>query len=143
KRSAFAKTRKSFARGMRRCASAPPMSVDSSSRSFGPWSPRSQSLGPRRRRCGPRPLTIHTDSDLTMRSAFVALIVGATTLNSSLHAQTIQLRIKPHAGDTLSMQLDQQMEMTGTHYTSGGEASNLVVTTMQMYSRAVVEGIAD
>jgi len=78
-----------------------------------------------------------------MRSAFVALVVGVTTLHSSLHAQTVQLRIKPHAGDTLRMQLDQQTEMTGTRYTSSGEASSLVVTTMQMYSRAVVEGIAD
>lgn len=78
-----------------------------------------------------------------MRSALVALLVGVTSLNLPLGAQTIVLRIKPHAGDTLRMQLDQQTEMTGTHYTSGGEASNLVVTTMQMYSRAVVEGIAD
>lgn len=80
---------------------------------------------------------------MTMRSAFVVLVVGVTTLSPRLGAQTILLRIKPHAGDTLRMQLDQQVEMTGTRHTSVGESSNLVVTTMKMYSRAVVEGIAD
>jgi hypothetical protein len=58
-------------------------------------------------------------------------------------AQGITLQIKPHVGDTLRMRLDQQSEMTGVRRTSTGEASAVVITTMKMFSRAIVEGGTD
>ena len=52
------------------------------------------------------------------------------------------LQIKPHVGDTLRMRLDQQSEMTGVRRTSAGEASAMVMSSMKMFSRAIVEGSA-
>ena len=53
------------------------------------------------------------------------------------------LQIKPHTGDTLRMRLDQQSELTGIKRTANGEASAMVVSTMKMFSRAIVEGSLD
>jgi hypothetical protein len=58
-------------------------------------------------------------------------------------AQSITLAIRPHVGDTLRMRLDQESEMTGVRKTTAGEASAMVVTTMKMFSRAIVEGASD
>ncbi|HXT17995.1 MAG TPA: hypothetical protein VN706_20355 [Gemmatimonadaceae bacterium] len=55
-------------------------------------------------------------------------------------AQTITLAIKPRVGDTLRMRLDQESEMTGVRKTTAGELSAMVMTTMKMFSRAIVEG---
>lgn len=60
-----------------------------------------------------------------------------------LSAQTIVLQIRPHPGDTLRMRLDQESEMTGVRRTKSGESSAMLLTTMQMYSRAIVEGAND
>lgn len=57
-------------------------------------------------------------------------------------AQRVQLQIKPQVGDTIRMRLDQQSEMTGVRRTPSGEASAMVLTTMRMFSRAIVEGTA-
>jgi hypothetical protein len=57
--------------------------------------------------------------------------------------QSIVLQIKPHVGDTLRMRLDQQTEMTGVRRTTNGESSAMVMTNMQMFSRAIVEASAD
>jgi hypothetical protein len=56
--------------------------------------------------------------------------------------QTVLLRIKPPVGDTIPMRLDQESEMTGVRRTESGEASAMVLTTMTMFSRAIVEGIS-
>ena len=54
------------------------------------------------------------------------------------------LRIKPHVGDTLRMRLDQESEMTGVRkMATGGEGSAMVLTTMRMFSRAIVEGASE
>jgi len=60
-----------------------------------------------------------------------------------LGAQTITLAIKPKPGDTLRMRLDQESEMTGVRKTVSGELSAMVMTTMKMFSRAIVEGWHD
>src|SRR4051794_15203484 len=78
-----------------------------------------------------------------MRSVLFALMVGVSTLNPRLDAQSIVLRIKPHTGDTIRMRLDQQSEMTGTRRTPGGDATSMVLTTMKMFSRALVEGASE
>jgi len=72
------------------------------------------------------------------------LILLAVLLTArDLPAQSILLQIKPHPGDTLRMRLDQESEMTGVRRSSGGEMSAMVVTTMRMFSRAVVEGATE
>jgi hypothetical protein len=57
--------------------------------------------------------------------------------------QSALLQIKPHAGDTLRMRLDQQTEMTGVRRTSTGDANAMMMSSMTMFSRAIVEGSAD
>lgn len=56
-------------------------------------------------------------------------------------AQRLQLELRPRAGDTLRMRLDQVTEMStgrrGSRSTDGG--AKPVVTTLEMYSRAIVE----
>lgn len=58
---------------------------------------------------------------------------------SSAWGQAITLQIKPHVGDTLRTRFDQQSELTGVKRTSTGESSAIAVTTMKMFSRAIVE----
>src|SRR5215475_10576248 len=57
--------------------------------------------------------------------------------------QGVTLQIKPHPGDTIRMLLDQRSEMTGVKRTDAGEATAVVVSTLKMYSRAIVEGASD
>ena len=74
-------------------------------------------------------------------SVFAAL---AAAVPSALRAQAVTLRIKPHVGDTLRMRLDQESEMTGVRkMATGGEGSAMVLTTMRMFSRAIVEGASE
>jgi hypothetical protein len=74
-------------------------------------------------------------------SLIAALAVAAPRAGS---AQSVTLRIKPHVGDTLRMRLDQESEMTGVRkMTTGGEGSAMVLTTMRMFSRAIVEGASE
>ena len=54
--------------------------------------------------------------------------------------QSVTLQIKPHPGDTLRMRLDQQTEMTGVKRSPAGEVTAVVLNTMKMFSRAIVEG---
>jgi hypothetical protein len=75
-----------------------------------------------------------------MRSRQFRLVLLALALNATRSvAQTVTLRVKPHVGDTLRMRLDQQSEMTGVRRTKTGEASAMVINSMQMFSRAIVE----
>lgn len=55
----------------------------------------------------------------------------------------VVLQVKPHLGDTLRMRLDQESAMTGVRRTSTGESSAMVINTMKMFSRAIVEGSAE
>jgi hypothetical protein len=70
----------------------------------------------------------------------VAALFGAV---STARAQSVTLQIRPHAGDTLRMRLDQESEMSGVKKTSSGESSAMVVTTMKMFSRAIIEANTD
>jgi hypothetical protein len=56
--------------------------------------------------------------------------------------QTV-LQIRPHPGDTLRMRLDQESEISGVRRTKNGESSAMVLTTMRMYSRAIVESASE
>ena len=64
---------------------------------------------------------------------FVALLAVSS---ASAGAQKIQLELRPHAGDTLRMRLDQTTEISATRTRS---APILVNTSLTMYSRAIVE----
>lgn len=75
---------------------------------------------------------------LSLVATFVAAVPGGG------FAQSVTLRIKPHVGDTLRMRLDQESEMTGVRkMATGGEGSAMVMTTMRMFSRAIVEGSSE
>ncbi|HTI64939.1 MAG TPA: hypothetical protein VL524_15545 [Gemmatimonadaceae bacterium] len=73
--------------------------------------------------------------------AVAALIILSGPARAAA-AQSVMLQIKPQVGDTIRMRLDQQSEMTGVRRTESGEASAMVLTTMTMFSRAIVEGMA-
>ncbi len=73
------------------------------------------------------------------RIAGWAMVAVASTAG----AQSVTLQIKPRVGDTLRMRLDQETEMTGVRRTANGEASAMVMSTMQMFSRAIVEGTVE
>jgi hypothetical protein len=55
----------------------------------------------------------------------------------------MMLQIKPHAGDTLRMRLDQESEMSAVRKTTAGESSAMVLTSMKMFSRAIIESNTD
>jgi len=74
-------------------------------------------------------------------SAMVLLAVGLMAPRA--RAQRIRLEIKPQVGDTLRMRLDQESEMTGVRRTRTSESSAMMVNTMHMFSRAIVEGGTD
>jgi len=64
------------------------------------------------------------------------LAVATLTAASDAGAQRIQLELRPRAGDTLRMRLDQTVEMSGAKQ---GTAAKQAVTTMSMFSRAIVQ----
>jgi hypothetical protein len=81
-----------------------------------------------------------------MRAARVRWFIGAVlsaVAGAVASAQSVTLQIKPRIGDTLRMRLDQQSEMTGVKRTSTGEATAMVIATMNMFSRAIIEGSSE
>ena len=58
-------------------------------------------------------------------------------------AQEVLLQIRPRAGDTLRMRLDQQTDYTGAGVARTGVGPASLVTTMAMFSRVIVEGEAN
>jgi len=63
-------------------------------------------------------------------------LVFLALLATESRAQTVLLELRPRAGDTLRMRLDQTTEMTGARR---GAKSMQVTTTLRMFSRAIVE----
>jgi hypothetical protein len=68
----------------------------------------------------------------------LALLVFLTT-SARAQGGRLQLELRPRVGDTLRMRLDQVTEMSGTRK---GTATKQVVTTLRMFSRAIVVSIA-
>jgi len=64
--------------------------------------------------------------------------LAASLLATPAFAQKLMLELRPHAGDTLRMQLEQVTEMGSAH----GGALTTMTTTMRMFSRAIVESTA-
>lgn len=61
----------------------------------------------------------------------------------SAFAQELLLQIRPRAGDTLRMRLDQETDYTGAGMMRTGVGPATLVTTMAMFSRVIVEGEAN
>ena len=79
-----------------------------------------------------------------MRSVLACGLIATLFIGSPpLGAQAVTLQIRPRAGDTLRMRLDQQSEMTGVKRTSNSQATAMVIATMHMYSRAIVEASSE
>lgn len=76
-----------------------------------------------------------------MRTARVLAFVAIAATRA--WGQSITLQIKPHVGDTLRTRLDQQTEMTGVRRTNTGEATAIAMTSMKMFSRAIIESGTD
>lgn len=55
-------------------------------------------------------------------------------------AQELLLQIRPRAGDTLRMRLDQETDYSGAGVMRTGVGPGSLVTTMAMFSRAIIEG---
>jgi len=77
------------------------------------------------------------------RFSLVAFALSTLFSASTVAAQTIVLQIKPRLGDTLRMRLDQESEMSGVRKTTTGESGAMVLTTMKMFSRAIIEGASE
>jgi hypothetical protein len=73
-----------------------------------------------------------------------ALLAGATLLGwgplAVARGQAVLLQLNPRVGDTLQMRLDQQTELTGTRRVGGTDAVTTVITTMRVFTHAIVEG---
>ena len=79
-----------------------------------------------------------------MRAALASGFLGLLAIaGGRADAQTTTLQIRPHTNDTLRMRLDQQTEMTGVRRTTAGEVTAVVINTMKMFSRAIVEGATE
>lgn len=75
---------------------------------------------------------------LTSALLSVPMVLGVVPIAAG--GQGVVLQIRPRIGDTLRLRLDQQTELTGKRRTTGGEATTTtVVTTMRIYSRAIVQ----
>ena len=70
---------------------------------------------------------------MTLAGRSLALLLFIT---ADARAQRMQLELRPKVGDTLRMRLDQITEVTGGRK---GAAMQPVVTTMRMFSRAIVQ----
>jgi hypothetical protein len=79
------------------------------------------------------------------RQVCIGASVGLFAVASvhSAFAQELLLQIRPRAGDTLRMRLDQETDYTGAGMMRTGVGPATLVTTMAMFSRVIVEGEAN
>ncbi len=76
------------------------------------------------------------------RQVRISVGVGlfAVVSAQSVRAQEMMLQIRPRAGDTLRMRLDQETDYSSVGSTRTGVGPGTLVTTMAMFSRAIIEG---
>jgi hypothetical protein len=53
----------------------------------------------------------------------------------------VSLEVRPHAGDTVAMKLEQRVEMSGTRRIGGRDSTAQVTSSMVMYARTIVESV--
>ena len=69
------------------------------------------------------------------------LLAGlGAVMPSPASAQRYLLQLKPRVGDTLTMELEEHRENTGTAKFGGADSSRTVSARLRMYSRAIVQG---
>jgi hypothetical protein len=61
--------------------------------------------------------------------------------NSARSAGTVALEVRPRAGDTVSVRLEQRVEMLGTRRIDGRDSTARVMSSMVMYARTIVESV--
>ena len=73
-------------------------------------------------------------------AGFLLAIAGFLPLGSTAaDAQSILLEIRPKAGDTLHMRLEQHVELTGTTRVGNADSSITAVSSMKLHSRTIVQ----
>jgi len=53
----------------------------------------------------------------------------------------VALEVRPHAGDTVAVRLEQRVEMTGTRRIAGRDSTARVTSSMVMFARTIVESV--
>lgn len=75
------------------------------------------------------------------RHRFASAAAALFITSSVTQAQPVLLQIKPHVGDTISVRLNQTVDMTGTAL-QRSVTSRRMVTMTEVFSRAIVQGIS-
>lgn len=77
-----------------------------------------------------------------LRSAAIAAALIALPLaTAGAQRGAVTLEIRPHAGDTLRMRLDQEVELTGPASAGKAHETKSIVTTMRLLARAIVQRV--
>lgn len=71
------------------------------------------------------------------RAGVIPLMLAAVASNA--RGQQVLLQLRPHAGDTLHMRLDQEMDVTRTGQAALGDVATEVTTTWVVLQRMIVE----
>ncbi|HWE43852.1 MAG TPA: hypothetical protein VG432_15210 [Gemmatimonadaceae bacterium] len=61
--------------------------------------------------------------------------------NGSGASGAVALEVRPRAGDTVSVRLEQRVEMTGTRRIGGRDSTARVTSSMVMFARTIVESV--
>ena len=56
-------------------------------------------------------------------------------------AGLVTLEVRPHAGDTVAVRLEQRVEMSGTRRIGGRDSTAQVTSSMVMFARTIVESV--
>lgn len=76
------------------------------------------------------------------RSLAIALLLIAFPIaTAGAQRRAVTLEIRPRAGDTLHMRLDQEVELTGTTRAGTADETKSIVTTMRLLARAIVQRV--
>lgn len=83
------------------------------------------------------------------RLAMLAGLVGAAprvveaqaVANSPRTAGLVTLEVRPRAGDTVAVKLEQRVEMLGTRRINGRDSTARVMSSMVMFARTIVESV--
>jgi hypothetical protein len=78
---------------------------------------------------------------LFARPGFVCIPLVLAVVTATATAQSVLLQIRPHAGDTLHLRLDQEMDISGTSQQAPGDPPATVTTTWFVLQRMVVERV--
>ena len=58
-----------------------------------------------------------------------------------MNPAAVTLEVRPHAGDTVAVRLEQRVEMSGTRRIAGHDSTARVMSSMVMFARTIVESV--